>query len=154
MQIEAIVTQLVFEHALRVRMKAETSDAPGTATSAADQEEPTVVPPLDEDSTVASEIDGTPTVATSRSDDSTAPAVPESSPSSQATHAHGKGKGISADATSSVKQAESPPNDAGKSLVGRINNLVTSDLSSIEWVSWSLISVGASLDFSCTAMMG
>ena len=43
MQIEPIVTQLVFEHALRVRMKAETSDAPGSASSASGQEEPTVV---------------------------------------------------------------------------------------------------------------
>ena len=148
MQIEAIVTQLVFEHALRVRMKAETSEAPSITSSASDLEEPTVVPLLDEDSTVASEIDGTPTAATSRSEDSTTTTVPGSTPSSQATNAQGKGKAISAEATPSVKKAQSPPNDAGKSLVGRINNLVTSDLSSIEWVSWSLISVGASLDFS------
>lgn len=98
-RLEAILTQLILQHALRIRVVAEgTSEAPNsrsptTATS-------TAAPSISGSSTISSEHDDTASTSTK--------ANPTTIPSS-----------TSGDA------------DAGKSLVGRMNNLISSDMQAI-----------------------
>ncbi|KAF9808291.1 hypothetical protein IEO21_07904 [Rhodonia placenta] len=99
-QLEAVVTELVFTHALRIRMKAETS------------EEIATVPVTPDDASVV------------RS--SAAQSEDESTDREEETLA-----GSTAASTQSAKASEAKDKDKGKSLVGKINNLITSDLANI-----------------------
>ncbi|KAJ7814135.1 P-loop containing nucleoside triphosphate hydrolase protein [Mycena olivaceomarginata] len=117
---EAIVTQLVFEHALRIRVKAETaekkSSSSGTSTPA-DSEAPS---PIDqEDSSGDETLNSTDADALSR--DETLQASSSSIKSTTSSKAKGKGKEEPADEDSSD----------GSNLVGKITNLVTTDLGNI-----------------------
>lgn len=106
MRIEAIITQLVFEHALRMRVKADVKDEP-------DHEE---------DDVVAS---GTTTAAGGSS--VTARRV-ETNNNDGVTSAN-KGKQKS---TAKAASATSPrTKNARANTAGRINNLITSDLASL-----------------------
>ncbi|KAI0317990.1 hypothetical protein OF83DRAFT_1118292 [Amylostereum chailletii] len=112
---EAILTQLVFEHALRIRMKAETSEdirsTPGTPDTASLVEEP------------GSDASG------SGSGDETL-----HSGDSQSTTSKGKKRQPSVpEATSDhVKKDDEQPNAAkAGNLVGKINNLISTDLNNI-----------------------
>ncbi|EIW59890.1 multidrug resistance-associated ABC transporter [Trametes versicolor FP-101664 SS1] len=131
-RIQAVITELVFEHALRVRMKAETSSDTSEATPCAAST--TVATPEDasqaslegsQDDEDSAEGSGERSVA-----ENSSTAVPPSATSST----KGKGK-ASLESESPVKEAE--PVGVGemrgsKHLVGRINNLVSSDLSNFE----------------------
>ncbi|KAK7064563.1 ATP-binding cassette transporter [Favolaschia claudopus] len=115
---EAILTQLVFEHALRIRVKAETAEKKssnsGTSTPV-DSEAPS---PADQDSGDET-INATDADAASRDE-----TLQASSASIKSTTSSKKGKGKEA------KVEEEESSDASN-LVGKITNLVTTDLGNI-----------------------
>lgn len=122
--MQAIVTDLVFEHALRIRVKA------GTAES------------VDQDEGEASDatVIGTPDSQeeASQHDSATADAAEDSSqPTSTATK--GKGKATSKSEDAKVDRAEKNVH-----LMGMINNLVSSDLQNLNDLSMMIIFWSAS----------
>ncbi|KAF9243735.1 hypothetical protein BU15DRAFT_71860 [Melanogaster broomeanus] len=113
---EAIITQLIFEHALRIRMKAETPDnvkgaesTVSTPDNASIAESSTVV----EESSDSS-VDEAQSSSTSTLDSSTA-----------------KGKQKSKDKVEDAETQAKKPKSSADNLVGKINNLVTTDLGNI-----------------------
>ncbi|KAK0458994.1 uncharacterized protein EV420DRAFT_1541764 [Desarmillaria tabescens] len=125
---EGIVTQLVFEHALRIRMKAETRSSPTSSQPASDVSTPS---PIDSMAHVAESSSDTDATLHSRSpteadaDHSREETLQGGSPSIKSTD----------DATESTskpsKDSSSSADDEAKNLVGKINNLVTTDLANI-----------------------
>ncbi|KAL5534538.1 hypothetical protein ACEPAG_1001 [Sanghuangporus baumii] len=110
---EGIITQLVFEHALRIRMKAQTSSAspsgPSTVTSTPD----TVSIAESETSTEATILNGNeigPSNASIKSDS-------------------GKGKGK--DSKDALGDSAPKSKSSTDNLVGKLNNLITTDLTNI-----------------------
>ncbi|KAJ7704723.1 hypothetical protein B0H14DRAFT_3903574 [Mycena olivaceomarginata] len=113
-QLEAIITQLVFTHSLRIRMKAET-------TAAKD---------VDDDSAVA---EGPPTADSGSDAGSTAETVTPENGESSSSRSQNDSATVQANKPSkpenNLKQEETKQSQG--SLVGRINNLVTVDLGTI-----------------------
>jgi hypothetical protein len=116
-RMNAIVTHLVFEHALRIRVKAETSSA-GTSPAATPQGRSEATTPDTasiRDAHFISESSG------SNGD--------ESEPSTASSSIKGKPTEETPTTTSSGVDQEEP--GQSKNLVGKMNNLVTSDLENI-----------------------
>ena len=153
-RIQAIITELVFEHALRIRMKAETSDAAGASKSGDNTAvaTPDTASQIGEDgeaeSSEGSQTDGGAPAQSATSSSSTDVA----SVSASAT-AKGKGKAPAEDVPKKPAEQEKPAEDKkkGKNLVGRINNLVSSDLSSLEPIAMFLTFARASSFLTCSA---
>ncbi|EJF59658.1 P-loop containing nucleoside triphosphate hydrolase protein [Dichomitus squalens LYAD-421 SS1] len=131
-RIQAVITELVFEHALRIRMKAETSEV----TDASKSGEITAVATPDTASQVGVEGEGE---GSAEGSDAGASVPAHSATSSSSTAVapasiKGKGKAPSEDTAKKVAEPSKPAEGGkkGKNLVGRINNLVTSDLSNLE----------------------
>ncbi|KAI0677672.1 hypothetical protein C8Q78DRAFT_1003851 [Trametes maxima] len=119
-QTEAIITQLVFDHALRIRMKSETSESP-----AASRVSTAVHTPDNASVTEENEADQGSPHASNGSEDETVRA------SIVSTDSTASGK-----ASKDPKKAEEPTvtsteSQAGSNLIGRINNLVTTDLNNL-----------------------
>ncbi|EPT00314.1 hypothetical protein FOMPIDRAFT_1023884 [Fomitopsis schrenkii] len=122
-RVEAIITQLVFEHALRMRMKADVSDDAAQSSG---------------DTTLAGTPD-TASVAGSSAAAQEQGAGSESGSGDEGASAVGKGKQKAtpqdAGKAKVVGREEKPkPADEekkGKNVVGKINNLISSDLNSI-----------------------
>jgi hypothetical protein len=115
--MNAIITQLVFEHALRIRVKAETSSA-GTTPAATPQgrsESTTPDSASIRDAPFISESSGT--------------VDEESEPSTASSSIKGTPTEETPTTTSSGGDREEP--GQSKNLVGKMNNLVTSDLENI-----------------------
>ncbi|KAF9802245.1 hypothetical protein IEO21_09909 [Rhodonia placenta] len=118
-QLEAVVTELVFTHALRIRMKAETSEDAPTAP----------VTPVNASavwsSAAQSEDEATVREAETFADSTTA--------STQSAKAKQKSKSTpkQADVLTQPTAGEEKDRDKDKSLVGKINNLIASDLANI-----------------------
>jgi cobalamin biosynthesis Mg chelatase CobN len=140
-RVEAIITSLVFDHALRIRLKAETPDTkplPGveaapdatTAAVAAQPEELEVVQAAEGETS----SEGSTTTEHSRN---TTAASASSAASTTASTVVGSTAASSKDAkkdkdTKKDKEKDDKKDDKKSSnLIGRINNLVTSDLKSI-----------------------
>ncbi|KIM25975.1 hypothetical protein M408DRAFT_330768, partial [Serendipita vermifera MAFF 305830] len=126
-RIECIITQLVFEHSLRIRMKEE-------AAGSEKQSEGSTVVPTPEPEPEAAAV-STSSISTHPTADTTVVGTSEGghSPSTSTSVAKGKGK---------AKRAESvapsvTPSTVGKSekkrenLVGKINNFISTDLGNI-----------------------
>lgn len=130
-RIESIITSLVFDHALRIRLKAE------TAKEKAVEESPVMTPP-------STNVQGTTTpdnvsedsddqtvhshTAANASNDTVNTAAMSSTATAAAPKSPAKGKDIKAG-----KDTEKVDKDSkkGKNLAGKLNNLVTSDLGNI-----------------------
>ncbi|CDO77193.1 hypothetical protein BN946_scf184747.g6 [Trametes cinnabarina] len=117
---EAIITQLVFDHALRIRMKSESSESPSASRVTTAVHTP-------DNASVAEETTGEHASgsASNGSEDETLRASTASVASSKADK---KGK--------HAKKEDHKPAQAGSgpssgNLIGRINNLVTTDLSNL-----------------------
>ncbi|KAL0579441.1 hypothetical protein V5O48_002547 [Marasmius crinis-equi] len=108
---QAIITQLVFEHSLRIRVKAEAPDSP--ANVPATSESPTGY---------SSETETEGSVEGTVVDHSRATTVQGGSEDSTSSLK---------DAKKNEKKAESAPTSDSSNLVGKINNLVTTDLDNI-----------------------
>lgn len=122
----AIVTQLVFNHALKIRVKAETEREP-----------------VSDNTTAAATPDGASVVEASGSSEAESAAADDGDLSKK------KGKqpeaSISGDSTSTKVAEEPKKKDKGGSLLGKLNNLVTSD--------WSTISDGSDLCMISTSLV-
>ena len=132
--MQAIITELVFEHALRIRMKAETS---GNAV-AGDGNAPTAVATPDN----ASRAEGSSDVGDTDDENAAHSAEPSTATAVAADSAKGKGKGKDTESTASAKEAAPKPEEKkspGKNLIGRINNLVSSDLTSLDFSSMHIV---------------
>ncbi|KAJ7275444.1 hypothetical protein B0H12DRAFT_1199540 [Mycena haematopus] len=113
---EAILTQLVFEHALRIRVKAETAENKSTISGRSTPAE-IETPPIEQEGEMSNSAD-----ADAASRDETLQASSSSVKSTDSNKAKGKGK--------ATKDAKEEPSDANN-LVGKITNLVTTDLGNI-----------------------
>ncbi|KAI0068087.1 hypothetical protein BV25DRAFT_1834393 [Artomyces pyxidatus] len=118
-RVEGIITQLVFEHSLRIRMKAETPQSTATPDN---RSEASVTP----DSASIVEV----TVVEESVGGSSDETVRANSPGVQSAASKGKQKAKAPDS----KEAEPAVKDTAakaSNLVGKINNLVSTDLSNI-----------------------
>lgn len=136
-RIEAIITSLVFDHALRVRLKAETSDGPEGAEDTAPRRP-------------ASDAKGTTTVEQSshRENDDTNTLHSQDATAASSTAAD------TADATeiSNVKSKDSKQESPKKdNFMGKVQNLVTSDLDNITG-GRNFLFVGKPISFLCSTL--
>ncbi|KZT67587.1 P-loop containing nucleoside triphosphate hydrolase protein [Daedalea quercina L-15889] len=123
-----IITQLVFAHALRIRMKAEVPDTPAssTVTTAVGTPDNTSVADM-EGPHSQSATDGEQHGPGSSEDET----VRASTISSSSTKGKGKSK-VPSEGGESGKERQKKSEDAkGVNLVGKINNLVTTDLDNL-----------------------
>ena len=122
-QTEAMITSLVFDHALRIRIKAETAESPSAsrATSVATTPDNASIAEASEDATAH----GSPSGSTASEEET----VRASTFSTASTAAPKKGK-EPAKKVEEQKPAVSPSAGSGN-LVGKLNNLVTTDLNNL-----------------------
>ncbi|CAK5284005.1 unnamed protein product [Mycena citricolor] len=131
-QAEAILTQLVFTHSLRIRMKAEietqqesaptsTSETPRTVsrTESHEEDDENNVPPATSENAEGEDAQSSTVHGGSASVKSGKSAAPSKAPSKADSHS-----------TAATAPAADKPKSGG-SLVGKINNLVTTDLDNI-----------------------
>ncbi|KAL7284501.1 hypothetical protein ACG7TL_001792 [Trametes sanguinea] len=144
-RLQTVITELVFEHALRIRMKADTPDSSDTAES----DLSTAAPTPDTSSQIGTE-DTQEGRSARRDDEGGKASRPATASSSTAvppgcSSRKGKSKSTSEDETLAGKGADPARPDVEKKgpsrhLVGRINNLVSTDLSNLENVGMFTIS--------------
>lgn len=124
-QCEAMITQLVFDHSLRIRMKAESSESPAASratTAAPTPDNASIVEPEPDGSAVHEERNG----SSNSSEDET---VRASTISGSSTAVNKKGKDVPKLAVPKTVTAQ--PTTGSGNLVGKINNLVTTDLNNL-----------------------
>lgn len=115
----AVLTQLVYDHALRIRMKAETSESPsGSRVS-------TAVTTPDNASIAEHEPEQT---SSSSSVDETSASTTAASVATQSAKGKQKSQTIS---EADKKAGEVEKDGKANNLIGKINNLVTSDVNNI-----------------------
>lgn len=135
---EGIITSLVFDHALRIRLKAETANKDASTAGADDASlrsasstkgtnspEPDT-DDADEDGDSTTVHSRSTTAATSASTSTAATAV-----ASPVSPAKGKDADKDKDKKEEKKEEKELPKAKGSNLIGKINNLVTSDLEQI-----------------------
>ncbi|KAG1747913.1 uncharacterized protein EDB91DRAFT_1245381 [Suillus paluster] len=115
-RIEAILTQLIFEHALRIRMKAELPDDGKTSGES-------TAPSTPDTASVA----GSSTAAADESTDGSVDETLQANSETISTSSTKKGKQKSQEEPESSSKTHS----SADNLVGKINNLVTTDLSNL-----------------------
>ncbi|KAJ3890944.1 hypothetical protein GG344DRAFT_77404 [Lentinula edodes] len=120
---QAIITQLVFEHSLRIRVKAETADSPGSSTSSSPE---TLTP--DSASVHEGTVDGSDTIHSISPSEAESTTVHSSTTS--VSSGTDKGKAKKTDKRTKKESDDAPSSDTNN-LVGKINNLVTTDLDNI-----------------------
>ena len=121
---EGLLTQLVFEHSLRIRLKAESSSE---KSNHVDQDTITVVGTPDSASIAESSNGNDESNSASTAAISREPTRDSSSSSKLSSH---KGKAKDKPSPSSVPKPTGKVRD-DSNLIGKINNLVTTDLSNI-----------------------
>ncbi|KAF9553714.1 multidrug resistance-associated ABC transporter [Agrocybe pediades] len=119
---QALITQLVFEHTLRIRFVAETrseEDDDSRSNQGGDE------------TATETETDGggDPAEGTQSETDTATVGSTSSAPSSASNK--GKGKATSTNTQETDAQPEKSPTDMNSNLIGKINNFVTSDLGNI-----------------------
>ncbi|TDL29986.1 P-loop containing nucleoside triphosphate hydrolase protein [Rickenella mellea] len=118
-RVEGIITQLVFEHALRIRMKAATSVKNGETESTTAITPETVYDVDNEEHGDRGDADDTLRASAH-------------SVTSDSSKAKGKDTGASVSGNGSTgTMADSETSDKGDNLVGKLNNMVTTDLNNI-----------------------
>lgn len=123
-QAECMLTQLVFEHSLRIRMKAETQESSVVPNATLNSE---ATPPYASTSNGASGPEGFETSEIA-SGHSTQPVTSPNDPRSEIRST----KSESSKTFDNASTAKRPPGrSSANNLVGRINNLVTTDLGNI-----------------------
>ncbi|KAI0800050.1 P-loop containing nucleoside triphosphate hydrolase protein [Fomes fomentarius] len=136
-RVQALVTELVFEHALRIRMKAETSDTSADTTKG---EEDTPAATTEHASQLDAEHGEVSEVGDEETTSATTHTVSASStetvgPINAQAGTKGKDRAHAETAVPTTERAEQAKagseKDGGKNLIGRLNNLVSSDLSNM-----------------------
>jgi len=132
-RVESILTQTTFEHALRIRLKAEVEKGSGNASGSST---PKLLPESETSSLAGDSTESGATTPDSASvthlSESTTTAV-GTSPSREGTETTlriPKSKSKKKDKRKSEEDKDSDKKDAGN-LIGKINNLVTQDLNNI-----------------------
>lgn len=125
-----IVTQLIFEHSLRIRIKAEIADTPANSVANTAVGTPDTASLADAEGSDGQENDNeSPTNSNSDGDTMRASTV------SVTASATAKGKqragSVSGESRKSVSNAASAEGEKSGNLVGKINNLVTTDLDNL-----------------------
>lgn len=122
--MEAIFTQLVLKHALRVRVVAETKTeaTPTPATTPSHSKAPSIAP-----STAGSDQDQAETSGSGSGSDSGHTAAESEATTVVAAAPPAAGKEVAKDLGKGAPDA----GQSGKSLIGRMNNLISSDLQAI-----------------------
>ena len=117
---EAIITQLVFDHSLRIRMKAETTESPSPSratTAAQTPDNASIAEPEPEHEEGASGSQSSEDGTTGRASTLSGATVKGKEPAKKGEE---------------DKEKEKKPESAGSgNLIGKINNLVTTDLANI-----------------------
>ncbi|KAK0465231.1 uncharacterized protein EV420DRAFT_1637381 [Desarmillaria tabescens] len=119
---EAIMTQLVFEHSLRIRVKASTADSPGKSTAPTLDDKSISEDAPSTESSESATLHGTPDVVSTDSRDENF----DANTANQAPSSSNEG----AQEATSGQDAPAAQSDTNN-LVGKINNLVTTDLGNI-----------------------
>ena len=137
---EAIITQLVFEHALRIRVKAETSNGTSTNTAATGSS-PAIPATLDSRSiadnqatdAVSDDNVGDEAVCLSGVSvvDDGRVSTPQDSSASITSSSSASKKKIKTPKDIRTDNTSVKPSADGRNLVGKLNNLVTTDLGNI-----------------------
>lgn len=147
-RLEAMVTSLVFDHALRIRIKAETASRSDTLT---EEPSPTAAPGDNAKGTDTAETESAEEEETSTVHSKTATAASaatEATTSTSVTAVAGTtSQGKAADAHKADSKPEEKSNEQNKNLMGRISNLATSDLRNIMGAS-DFLTVGESIPWS------
>ncbi|KAH9886265.1 P-loop containing nucleoside triphosphate hydrolase protein [Cubamyces lactineus] len=143
-RFQAITTELVFEHALRIRMKADTEDTSGAGSSGAATA--AVGTPADNTSQLDPE-NAEPEGSDADVDRSaTASSSTAIAPASNSTK--GKAKSTLEEEQPQGAETEKPAKkETSRHLVGRINNLVTTDLNNIDGLGVYLVFIGVQAPF-------
>ena len=130
---EGILTQLVFEHALRIRMKEDTPNTESTSVVTTPKAQTFDLPPADEEDRLGAGSDGAGTAATTAVDDATTAA--DSTGISGDADAQTPAKSASLPAPAGAAKPEEGKGEhsapSGANLAGRINNLISTDLENI-----------------------
>lgn len=127
---ESLLTQLAFEHGLRIRLKAETgSDDSGSTRVASGASTPKSVGGGSETSSVVEALTSD-SASANASESSTAVDSRQPSSSTTATVTKVKGKKDKSKKDADAEKEKEKKKDAGN-LTGKINNLVTTDLNNI-----------------------
>ena len=124
---EAIITQLVFDHSLRIRMKAETAESPSPSratTAAQTPDNASIAEPEPESEEGASG-------STSSEDETTVRASTISGTSTATAKGKEPAKKGEEDAKDKEKEKEKDASAGSGNLIGKINNLVTTDLANL-----------------------
>ncbi|PBK89704.1 hypothetical protein ARMGADRAFT_1167459 [Armillaria gallica] len=123
---EAIITQLVFEHSLRIRVKASTTDSPGKSTAPTpDNASIKEDAPSTESSGSSTNLHGTSDAVSINSRDANCDVNTTNQASSSSTE-------VTQESASGQDASAAPAAQSDTSnLVGKINNLVTTDLGNI-----------------------
>ncbi|RPD81341.1 multidrug resistance-associated ABC transporter [Lentinus tigrinus ALCF2SS1-7] len=121
---EGIITQLVFDHALRIRMKAETLESPAASRATTAAHTP-------DNASIAEPEDGASHDSPSGSNASEDETVRASTISTASTAATKKGKEPAVKKSEAPKDAPAEPSTGSGNLIGKINNLVTTDLNNL-----------------------
>jgi hypothetical protein len=129
---EGILTQLVFEHALRIRMKEDAPKTEGTSVPNTPKAQTFDLPSVDEDRSGV-DVDAASTTATTAIDGTTTAAASASITGDVNTQTPDKSISQPQQPTPSApeqgKDEDSSP--SGTNLAGRINNLISTDLENI-----------------------
>lgn len=118
-RIESIVTELVFEHALRIRMKEETNTPSAQGTPTPSETTTVIDPEEDDEGDASSSPEGSETLQGSEQS--------ESSAGAQKKKKHARSASVATTGSTKSEKKE----EKSENLIGKINNLVTSDLNNI-----------------------
>ncbi|KAI0325196.1 P-loop containing nucleoside triphosphate hydrolase protein [Cubamyces sp. BRFM 1775] len=132
-RFQAVLTELIFEHALRIRMKADTKES----SSAAPSNATTAVGTPDNASQLDAEGEGSEGGDADAGHSATASSSTAVGPASGSIK--GKGKSTSESQTKPTEPEKPVKKETGGHLVGRINNLVTSDVNNFEGLGMHLV---------------
>jgi hypothetical protein len=138
-RVEAIVTSLVFEHALRIRLKAQLPDAPATPAAdaepvgliaGADTQTAEATLAMEEGNEAAPVAEARGDAASGHSQGATAVSVASTS-ASTVVGSPTSAKGKDTKGKKDKKDAKAKKDKNADNLLGRLNNLVTSDLQNV-----------------------
>lgn len=126
---EGILTQVIFEHALRIRMKEEAPKTEGTSVPNTPKAHPLGLPPSEDD--VEGDTDAASTTATTTMDASASTTAAGSASSNGDDTQPKPSKSTSPSPPAPKAEEKKDDSSSSANLAGRINNLISTDLENI-----------------------
>ncbi|KAI0076652.1 P-loop containing nucleoside triphosphate hydrolase protein [Panus rudis PR-1116 ss-1] len=124
-QVQALLTQLIFDHSLRIRVKAETSESAPSAAA--------VTPEASVDPVNVSNQGATSDEAEEEAQEST---PRESGGNDESSNSGTEASSSSSKGISASAQDKDTTTDKSKNLIGKINNLMTTDVDAVYGETW------------------